>query len=77
LTLRRSGGVRQDGAAYLNFDDELLASQQRVHCANGYNLNGHGSWLLGEALARWLLDELRRRPEGLGSPAAGRLVGQS
>jgi hypothetical protein len=44
------------GTAYLNFDDQLLASAQRVHCANGYNLNAHGSRLVGETLAGWLLD---------------------
>ncbi|HET8673567.1 MAG TPA: hypothetical protein VFL87_08025, partial [Thermoleophilaceae bacterium] len=49
----------------------VLGTDPALRGANGYNLNARGSELVGEALARWILDESNAVPRLAGAVPAG------
>jgi hypothetical protein len=48
------------GVTVLEFAD-VLGKDHSLRCAPGYNLNGRGSEVVGEKLARWLFDQSAER----------------
>jgi hypothetical protein len=77
-TRRLVDGVHRDMAltcrrresAYLDCSQVLEASDREVRCANGYNLNRHGSELVGDRLAEWMLEQVGDRLVSSGSSVA-------
>ena len=52
---------RRRESAYLDYSQVLEASDREVRSANGYNLNRHGSELVGDRLAEWMLEQVGDR----------------
>jgi hypothetical protein len=53
------GVAERRGVPFLQFT--TLGNDERLRCANGYNLNARGSQIVGEELANWILAE-RAKP---------------
>jgi hypothetical protein len=52
------GVADRTDTAYIDFADALADSPLPVHSANLYNLNAHGSQLVGNHLAEWVLEHV-------------------